>query len=386
MELDTEDKVSSRKFAPLKNSKPILQHDLDAKAIVQCSNCTMSCVLAPSEVWIPSQCTPKVIAPESERTKSHLHIITCDNCSYGTCIACGLAPHLSECIFADTRASLQALCSVDEAVTLLHKNYPGVATLHDARDVQHVLLESLTKIMATISGRATPTFGLAELLRKSTHLDIISELIRNTTVQSIELSPLLIQTWEFLYMIAERKELCVLLSEKRVEMKEKSWGLGELTFPLAFLPINQDFGMDLVNTPPREYSMWPLLQHCVDVAKQYLLENKDDIWSAAIIAKRIIDVHDMMKGRVPRVLLSPKKVRSTQLLTEYAAGLHELYTAGITRKTQVNKSLNLGNTLTGRASAGSRQARAGFKREELIINSVEGGYRKGFEGAEGRSG
>ncbi|KAB8296369.1 hypothetical protein EYC80_009127 [Monilinia laxa] len=202
--------------------------------------------------------------------------------------------------------------------------------IHDTRDVQSALLQCLTKLMAAVSSSITPTFGLGELLRKSMLLDLVADIMRNMTVYNIELSPLLIQTWEFLNMVAEHDELCSLFFENRVEMKEKSSGLQRFIFPLILLPVHQSSHID--NSSPRKFYLWPLLQSCVNTANQYLLANHDDVWSAAILAERVLSVHETLTGRVSAQAVTPPMTHPSQTVTGFAVGLKELYKTGAIRK------------------------------------------------------
>lgn len=313
-----------------KISKPKIEAVANSRALINCRKCLINYPYNLSKVWIPGQNIPTLVAPYTEFTTSHLHIATCPTCSFGTCLACGKAPHLEECLFSDSRVAWQALCSIDEAVINLRDTSPGLAMIHNARDVQPVLLQCLTKLMAAVSRSSTPTFGLAELLRKSMLLDLVADSMRNMTVDNIELSSLLIQIWEFLNMVAEHDELRSLFFENRVEMKEKSRGLQHLIFPLVLLPVRQSSRIE--NSSPRTFYLWSLLQSCVRTANQYLLASHDDVWSAAILAERVLSVHETLTGRVPAQAVTPSMIHPTQVVTGFAAGLEELYKTALIRK------------------------------------------------------
>ncbi|RAL64908.1 hypothetical protein DID88_001502 [Monilinia fructigena] len=313
-----------------KISKPKIEAVIDSGTLITCHKCLINYRYNLSKVWIPSQNQPILVAPYTEVTKSHIHIATCPTCSFGTCLACGKAPHLEECVFSDSRVAWQTLCSIDEVVVNLRNTCPGLTMIHDTREVQPVFLRCLTKLMAAVSSSVTPTFGLQELLRKSMLLDLVADSMRNMTIDNIELSPLLIQIWEFLNMIAEHDELRILFFENRVEMKEKSLGLPKFIFPLILLPVQQSSRIDSYS--PQKFYLWSLLQSCVKTVNQYLLVNHDDVWSAVILAERVLSVHKKLTGRVPAQAITAPITHPTQIVTGFAVGLKELYKTGAIRK------------------------------------------------------
>ncbi|ESZ96309.1 hypothetical protein SBOR_3302 [Sclerotinia borealis F-4128] len=339
-------------------SKPRVQPVIDAGPTIICRQCKMAYRYRLSETWAPGQRPPRLVTPYSKKTQSHLHIATCVNCSFGTCLACGEAPHLKQCTFSDTRVAWYALCSVDEAVISYRQTSPYLTSLHNARDVQPVLLQALTTLNATVSRNGTSTFGFDQLLRKSMLLDLIADIMRDTTVENIELSPLLIQTWELVNMVAKHSELRDTLFEQRQTLKETSLGLRKLVFPLVLLPVRQSSNINPSNRPVGTYSCWSLLQRCSEVAKQYIHANHDDVWSAATLAQRVIEVYEIMASKVPSKPLLPEKTHSTQHLEVFAAGLRDLYRIGTLRNTQENKI-----DVQGKTDSESPQKKRGRKRE-----------------------
>lgn len=249
-------------------------------------------------------------------------------------MACGKAPHLVACTFADSKIAWDALCSVDEAmINIREKNYTGLEILQAMRDMQPVLLQALSTLNSTITGNATPTFGFSELLRQSSLLDFIADIMRDMTVENMELNPLIIQIWEFLHTLAAQEETRNLFFEKRIMLKESSSGLRKLAFPLALLPIDQTTRIGFNSNPPKEFILWPLLQRCYKVAQQYLEANHDDVWSANVVAQRVVDVYTIAASDATEPLTA-SRIPFTQHQAGFATAFLGLFQAGIIRNNQ----------------------------------------------------
>ncbi|KAI9641684.1 hypothetical protein NHQ30_009540 [Ciborinia camelliae] len=318
----------------------------DLGPTVKCYKCGLVHQYTLEEAWLPARQKPQLVARNSNATKSHLHIVACVKCRSGICVACGMAPHLKECTFADTRLAWLALFSLDQAVVHFKHMSPSLATTNTTKDVHPVLLEAITAVMAAIPRSGPVTFGLRELLRKSLLLDLIADIVRGMTVENMELSPLLIQTWEFLHIIAEHDELCNLLFEDRKILDGTSSGLVQISFPFVLLPTKQQSdSIDSISHGAKGYTFWSLFQKCSGLAKQYLDANHDDIWSASVVAQRIVDVYVTLACKVPPELITPSKTHPTQHDEVLKAGLADLYRVGTARNTQRKTAATQGKSL-----------------------------------------
>ncbi|KAJ8068883.1 hypothetical protein OCU04_002567 [Sclerotinia nivalis] len=306
---------------------------------VKCYKCGWLSQYRLRDMWMPVQQQPGLIAPNSKATQTHLNIVTCVNCNSGQCLACGKAPHLTECTFADTRIAWQALLSVDMAVVNFRYVSPTLSEVDNSKDVYPVLLEALTTILAVVPRSGPLTFGLYELLRNSLLLDLVADTMRDMTVENIQLSPLLIQSWELLHMIAERSELVDLFFQNRQVLNGASPGLQQLAFPLVLLPIQQVFSINPHGHPAKKYTFWTLFQKVSHIAKQYLQANHDDVWSAAMVAERVLDVDAIVASRVTAKIVVPRKIHHTQHEAGYAAGVRDLYRLGVIRNIEAKKKI-----------------------------------------------
>ncbi|KAF7865425.1 hypothetical protein EAF04_006401 [Stromatinia cepivora] len=304
---------------------------------VKCYKCGWLSQYRLRDMWMPVQQRPGLVAPNSKATQTHLKIVACVNCNSGQCVACGKAPHLTECTFADTRIAWQALLSVDMAVVHFRHVSPTLATVETSKDVYPVLLQALTTILAAVPRSGPLTFGLYELLRNSLLLDLVADILRDMTVENIQLSPLLIQTWEFLHMVAERSDLVDLFFQNRQVLDGASHGLRQLAFPLVLLPIHQVSSINPDGHRARKYTFWSLFQKVFHTATQYLQANHDDVWSAAMVAQRVVDVYAMVAGRVTAKIVVPRKIHHTQHEAGYAASVRDLYRLGIIRNIEAKK-------------------------------------------------
>ncbi|CAD6444246.1 633009c4-c93b-4b51-bb86-5c68c69d1d8b [Sclerotinia trifoliorum] len=306
---------------------------------IKCYKCGWFSQYQLRDMWMPDQQQPNLVAPNSKATQTHLNIATCVKCSSGQCLPCGKAPHLTECIFADTRIVWNALLSVDTAVVNFRYVSPILSTVEGSRDVYPVLLEALTTILAVVPRSGPLTFGLYELLHNSLILDLIADIMRDMTVANIQLSPLLIQTWEFLHMIAEHSELVGLFFQNRHVLNGALPGLQQLAFPLVLLPIQQASNIKSDVYPAKKYTFWPLLQKASDVANQYLQANHDDVWSAAMVAQRVLDVYAIVARSVAPNIVVPRKIHRTQHEAGYAAGVRDLCRLAVIRKIEAKKKI-----------------------------------------------
>ncbi|TGO29736.1 hypothetical protein BPAE_0011g00070 [Botrytis paeoniae] len=307
---------------------------------VKCIKCRIPNTYKVSQVWLPNPSQPELVAPDSANTKSHLHIAACAKCSFGTCLGCGVAPHLKECTFADTRAAWEALCAVDNAAVNFRNESPHLPLTHATREVLPVVLQCLTTLNTTVARNGALTFGFDQLLRKSILLDLVADFMRDMTVQNMELTPLLIQILEFLHMLAENAETRKLFFEKRQPLKTASPGLRKLAFPLVLLPVQQVTAYNWNNRDARTYTLWPLLQECLKVAQQYMRENHDDVWSAALVAlaQRVPDVYALLASSVPPKPFKLTYTHYTQHELGYAIGLKELFAVAVAKKSEAKKA------------------------------------------------
>ncbi|KAF7899550.1 hypothetical protein EAF00_003886 [Botryotinia globosa] len=332
---DINDESTSQQSAHL----PDIQFAMQQGMRVKCIKCRISSTYKVSQVWLPNPSQPELVAPESANTKSHLHIAACVKCSFGTCLGCGLAPHLKECTFSDTRAAWEALCAVDDAAVNFRHESPHLPLTHATREVLPALLKCLTTLNTTVARNGAITFGFDQLLRKSVLLDLVADFLRDMTMQNMELTPLLIQILEFLHILAENIETRNLFFENRQILKTTSPGLRTLVFPLALLPIQQVSTFDWNNHDARTYSIWPLLQRCLEVAEQYMHANHDDVWSAALVAlvQRIPDVYELVASSVPSKSLKLTYTHHTQQELGYAVGLRELFAVAVAKNSEAKK-------------------------------------------------
>ncbi|TGO42747.1 hypothetical protein BHYA_0005g00120 [Botrytis hyacinthi] len=319
---------------------PDIQLAMQQGMRVKCIKCRISNTYKVSQVWLPNPSQPELVAPDSANTKSHLHIAACAKCSFGTCLGCGVAPHLKECTFSDTRAAWEALCSVDDAAINFRNESPHLPLTHTTREVLPVVLQCLTTLNTTVARNGAITFGFDQLLRKSMLLDLVSDLMRDMTVQNMELTPLLIQTLEFLHMLAENTQTRNLFFEKRQVLKVTSPGLRTLAFPLVLLPMQQVSAYNWNDRDARSYTLWPLLQKCLKVAQQYMHDNHDDVWSAALVtlAQRIPDVYALVASSVTPKPLKLTYTHCTQHELGYAIGLKELFAVAVAKKSEAKKA------------------------------------------------
>lgn len=307
---------------------------------VKCIKCRISNTCKVSQVWLPNPSQPELLAPDSANTKSHLHIAACAKCSFGTFLGCGVAPHLKECTFSDTRAAWEALCSVDDAVINFRNESPHLPLTHATREVLPVVLQCLTTLNTTVARNGAITFGFDQLLRKSMLLDLVADFMREMTVRNMELTPLLIQILEFLHMSAENTQTRILFFEKRQVLKAKSPGLRTLAFPLVLLPMQQVSAYNWNDHDAKSYTLWPLLQKCLKVAQQYMHDNHDDVWSAALVAlaQRIPDVYALVASSVTPRPLKLTYTHYTQQELGYAIGLKELFAVAVAKKSEAKKA------------------------------------------------
>ncbi|KAF7959719.1 hypothetical protein EAE96_001330 [Botrytis aclada] len=321
-------------------AKPDIQLAMQQGMRVNCIKCRVSSTYNVSQVWLPNPSQPELVAPDSANTKSHLQIAACAKCSFGTCLGCGVAPHLKECTFSDTRAAWEALCSVDDAALNFRNDSPHLPLNHTTREVLPVVLQCLTTLNTTAARNGAITFGFDQLLRKSMLLDLVADLMRHMTVQNIELTPLLIQTLEFLHMLAENTQTRNLFFEERQALKATSPGLQTLAFPLALLPVQQLSAHNWNNRDAKTYTLWPLLQNCLKVAQQYMRENHDDVWSAALVAhaQRIPDIYALVASSVPQNPAKPTYAHYTQHELGYAIGLKEMLAVAVAKESEAKKA------------------------------------------------
>ncbi|KAK6593347.1 hypothetical protein H4I96_11282 [Botrytis cinerea] len=292
-----------------------------------------------SQVWLPNSSQPRLIAPNSANTKSHLHIGACAKCNFGTCLACGVAPHLKECTFSDSRAAWEALCSVDEAIISFHTQSPHLPINHATREILPTLLQCLKTLNTTVARNGALTFGFDQLLRKSMLLDVVADFMQDMTVQNMELTPLLIQILEFLHMLAENITTRNLFFERRQVLKAASPGLRTLAFPLVLLPVQQVSSYNWNDQNAKSFTLWPVLQRCLKVAQQYMHENNDDVWSGALVAlaQRVPDVYALVASSVPQKPLKLMYTHYTQHELGYAIGLRELFAVAVAKKAEAKK-------------------------------------------------
>ncbi|TGO60910.1 hypothetical protein BOTNAR_0137g00100 [Botryotinia narcissicola] len=318
---------------------PDIQLAMQQGTKVKCIKCRISSTYKVSQVWLPNPAQPELVAPESANTKSHLHIAACVKCSFGTCLGCGLAPHLKECTFSDTRAAWEALCAVDDAAVNFRYESPHLPLTHATREFLPALLKCLITLNTTVARNGAITFGFDQLLRKSVLLDLVADFLRDMTMQNMELTPLLIQILEFLHILAENIETRNLFFESRQILKATSPGLRTLAFPLALLPIQQVSTFDWDNHDARTYSIWSLLQRCLKVAQQYMHANHDDVWSAALVAlaQRIPGVYKLVASSVPSKSLKLTYTHYTQQELGYVIGLKELFAVAVAKKAEAKK-------------------------------------------------
>ncbi|EDO01023.1 predicted protein [Sclerotinia sclerotiorum 1980 UF-70] len=270
---------------------------------IKCYKCGWLSQYQIRDMRMPAQQQPHLVAPNSKATQTHLKIATCVKCNSGQCLACGKAPHLAECIFADSRIVWQALLSVDTAMVQFRYVSPTLAEVENPKNMYSALLEALTTILAVVPRSGPLTFGLYELLRNSLILDLVADIVRDMTVQNIQLSPLLIQTWEFFHMIAERSELVDLFFQNRQVLNGASPGLQQLAFPLVLLPIQQASN---INTDFHQ-------------------------------AKRVLDVYAIVASRVVPSIVVPRKIHCTQHEAGYAAGVRDLYRLVVIRNIEAKE-------------------------------------------------
>ncbi|KAF7881848.1 uncharacterized protein EAF02_006536 [Botrytis sinoallii] len=307
--------------------------------MVNCIKCRLPNTYKVSQVWLPNPSQPELIAPDSANTKSHLHIAACAKCSFGTCLDCGVAPHLKECTFSDTRAAWEALSAVDDAVINFRNESPHLPLTHATRELLPALLKCLTTLNTTVARNGAITFGFDQLLRKSMLLDLVADFMRGMTAQTMELTPLLVQVLEFLHMLAENAGTRKLFFEKRQVLKTTSPGLQTLAFPLVLLPVQQVSAYNWSDREASTYTLWPLLQKSLKAAQQYMLENHDDVWSAALVAlaQRVPDVYALVASSVPPKPLKLTYTHYTQHELGYAIGLRELFTVAVAKKSEAKK-------------------------------------------------
>ncbi|KAF7927406.1 uncharacterized protein EAE97_010081 [Botrytis byssoidea] len=306
---------------------------------VNCIKCRIPNTYKVSQVWLPNPSQPDLLAPYSANTKSHLHIGACAKCSFGTCLACGVAPHLKECTFSDTRTAWEALCAVEDAAINFRNESPHLPLTHATREILSPLLKCLTTLNITVARNEALTFGFDQLLRKSMLLDLVADFMRDMTVRTMELTPLLIQVLEFLHMLAENAETRKLFFEKRQVLKTTSPGLQTLAFPLVLLSVQQESAYDWNDRDARTYTLWPLLQNCLNVAQQYMRENHDDVWSTALVAlvQGVCDIYELVASSVPPKPLELTYTHHNQHELGYAIGLKELFAVAVAKKAEAKK-------------------------------------------------
>ncbi|KAF5877691.1 uncharacterized protein Bfra_002059 [Botrytis fragariae] len=319
---------------------PDIQLAMQQGMRVKCIKCRISNTYKVSQVWLPNPSQPELIAPNSANTKSHLHIAACAKCSFGTCLGCGLAPHLKECTFSDTRAAWEAMCAVDDAAINFRHESPHLPLTHATREVLPALLQCLKTLNTTVARNGAHTFGFDQLLRKSVLLDLVADFMRDMTVQNMELTPLLIQVLEFLHMLAENTGTRNLFFEKRQVLKASSPGLRTLAFPLVLLPVQQVSAFNWDDREAKTYALWPLMQRSLKVAQQYMHANHDDVWSAALVSlvQRIPDVYALVASSVPPKPLKLTYTHYTQHELGYAIGLKELFAVAVAKKSEAKKA------------------------------------------------
>ncbi|KAM0133423.1 hypothetical protein ACHAP3_005948 [Botrytis cinerea] len=326
---------ASQKTAPQFDIQLAMQQGMTVK----CVKCRTMNTHGVSQVWLPNSSQPRLIAPNSANTKSHLHIGACAKCNFGTCLACGVAPHLKECTFSDSRAAWEALCSVDEAIINFHTESPHLPINHATREILPTLLQCLKTLNTTVARNGALTFGFDQLLRKSMLLDVVADFMRDMTVQNMELTPLLIQILEFLHMLAENITTRNLFFERRQVLKAASPGLRTLAFPLVLLPVQQVSSYNWNDQNAKSFTLWPVLQRCLKVAQQYMHENNDDVWSGALVAlaQRVPDVYALVASSVPQKPLKLMYTHYTQHELGYAIGLRELFAVAVAKKAEAKK-------------------------------------------------
>ncbi|KAF7909875.1 uncharacterized protein EAF01_003593 [Botrytis porri] len=333
---DINDESTSQQGPPL----PDIQLAMQQGMRVRCIKCRISNTCKVSQVWLPNPSQPELVAPNSANKKSHLHIAACGKCSFGTCLGCGVAPHLKECTFSDTRAAWEALCAVDDAVLNFRHESPNLSVTHEYREVLPALLHCLTTLNTTVARNGAHTFGFDQLLRKSMLLDIVADFMRDMTTQNMELTPLLVQMLEFLHMLAENGKTRNLFFEKRQVLKAASPGLQTLAFPLVLLPVQQVSTFNWNDDEARTYALWPILQRCLKVAQQYMHANDGDVWSAALVSlvQRIPDVYALVASSVPPKPLKLTYTHYTQHEWGYAIGLKELFSVAVAKNSEAKKA------------------------------------------------
>ncbi|TGO45699.1 hypothetical protein BCON_0372g00040 [Botryotinia convoluta] len=338
--VDDESKEVNRSTSQQAAPQSDIQFAMQQGMRVNCIKCRIPNTYKVSQVWLPNPSQPELVAPDSPNTKSHLHIAACAKCSFGTCLGCGVAPHLKECTFADTRAAWEALCAVDDAAIDFRNESPHIPLTHTTREVLPVALQCLTTLNTTVARNGALTFGFDQLLRKSMLLDLVADFMRDMTVQNMGLTPLLIQTLEFLHMLAENAETRKLFFEKRQVLKTASPGLRTLAFPLVLLPVQQVSAYNWNDREARTYTLWPLLQKCLKVAQQYMRENHDDVWSAALVAlaQRVPDVYALVASSVPPKPFKLTYTHYTQHELGFAIGLKELFAVAVAKKSEAKKA------------------------------------------------
>ncbi|KAJ8068876.1 hypothetical protein OCU04_002560 [Sclerotinia nivalis] len=287
---------------------------------IECRNCGDIFDYSRYPLWVPGyqRRLPRSLRKPYENT--HPQIVRCPGCDAENCMACEKPPHEYSCSYEHAHVVWHALCTVDDAFVQHRNVFPYKK---DNRSLDTAVVKALNILLEQIPKDSKVSLDYSDLIRKSLLLDHVAVTIGNMTAEN-RFDTICLQSWAFIHMLSQRKNLFGLLFEERLQLlRDLSPGVRILGFPVSFFPVELTFDAD--RYAPLTYTIWSLIRRNYQSAHEYLSADTqlNDEWPAVQLARSIVQLHDDLKKQSQPSELT--LFTQAQQLQSFSARLEEMH-------------------------------------------------------------
>ncbi|APA10840.1 predicted protein [Sclerotinia sclerotiorum 1980 UF-70] len=301
---------------------------------IECRNCGDIFDYSRYALWIPGYQRNLRRSLRMPYEDTHPQIVRCPGCDAENCMACEKRPHEHSCFYEHAHVVWHALCSVDDAIVQHRKVSPYEK---DDKNLDAAVVKALNILLEQIPKDSKVSLDYSDLIRKTLLLDQVAFTIGNMTAEN-RFDTICLQSWSFIHMLSERKNLFGLLMEDRLQLsRDLSPGVRILGFPVAFFPVELTFDAD--RYAPLTYNIWSLIRHNYKSAHEYLSGDTElnDKWPAVQLARNIVQLHDDLKKQPQPSELT--LFMQAQQLQSFSARLEEMHRVSGTKYGAVKENI-----------------------------------------------
>ncbi|CAD6444251.1 327b2797-9905-4a05-bbb3-bc14af6ab094-CDS [Sclerotinia trifoliorum] len=303
---------------------------------IECRSCGDIFDYSRYALWVPGYQRKLRRSLRMPSEDTHPQIVRCPGCDAENCMACEKPPHEYSCFYEHAHVVWHALCTVDDAIVQHRKVSPYK---RDNKSLEAAVVKALNILLEHIPKDSKASLDYSDLIRKSLLLDQVAVTIGNMTAEN-RFDTVCLQSWSFIHMLSERKNLFGLLIENRLELlRDLSPGVRILGFPVSFFPVELTYDAD--RYAPLTYTIWSLIRRNYQSAHEYLSADTElnDKWPAVQLARNIVQLYDDLKKQSQPSELT--LFMQAQQLQSFSARLEEMHRVSGTEYGAVKENIRV---------------------------------------------